>query len=320
MIHTNLPLISVIVPLYNKELFIDESLRCIMAQTLSNIEILIVDDGSQDKSVDIIRQYLEKDSRIKLIQCAHNGAAIARNIGIAHAQGEYLSFLDADDIFDAQMLEKTYRTAKENDSDIVVFQYRELDCATGHIKHHRESCKQVVANNNVFSTGLAILSEASPTPWNKLFRRTFIEKYQLRFQNLASCNDFAFTKCALLVAERVHYRAEELITYRRHNHSISCRRYKSASNIVDAGKEVLSFIYRYFPNQDIKPFYKLMLFHCAHEYRFFPEHEDTSSYLKSVMEFLPLRYRILFAKKIIYFRIKQCLRRFFTHNTMGNRG
>lgn len=230
---------------------------------------------------------------------------------MSRARGEYLSFLDADDIFDAQMLEKAYQTAKENNSDIVVFQYRELDTFTGRIRRNCESCKHAAANGNVFPAGLAILREASPCPWNKLFRRSFIEKHQLRFQNLSSCNDFSFTKCALLVAERVHFRGEELLTYRRHKHSISNTRYKYAENIIEAGKELLSFIEKHFPKCSYKEFYDLMLFHCAHEYRLFPKHEESRNYVKRVMEFFPLYYRIQFVKKSAYFRVKQCLRGFF---------
>ena len=311
MSKTDNPLVSVIVPVYNAEAYINESLSCIVSQSIKDIEIIIIDDGNNDKTVDILHQYADSDSRIKIIQSGHKGAAIARNIGLGIARGEYLSFLDADDIFDAQMLEKSYLTAKKHNSDIVVFQYRELNMLTGHMRRNCEAARQAAENNNTFSTGIHILREASPVPWNKLFRREFIEEYGLQFQDLTSCNDFAFTKCALLVAKRVHFLREELITYRRHGQSISSTRYKNASNIVEAGKEVLSFIKRHFPDQNIEEFYKLMLFHCAHEYRIFPTHEDTRPFLKKALALFPLWYRIKFIRKITTFRIRQKIRRLF---------
>lgn len=120
--------VSVILPVYNGEKYLKQCLDSICSQTLKEIEILCVDDGSTDHTAEILADYAKKDERIRVIHQANAGAGAARNNGLRQASGEYLSFLDADDFFEPDMLERAYAKAKEEDAQIVVFasdQYRE---------------------------------------------------------------------------------------------------------------------------------------------------------------------------------------------------
>ena len=105
--------VSVILPVYNASDYLHQCMDSIVGQTLKDIEIICVDDGSTDNSLDILKEYEQKDKRVKVIQQKNAGAGAARNNGLSIATGEYLSFLDSDDFFEPDMLEKAYEKAKE---------------------------------------------------------------------------------------------------------------------------------------------------------------------------------------------------------------
>ena len=110
--------VSVVVPIYNAEKYLKQCLDSIQNQTLTDIEIIMIDDGSKDGSADISKQYLS-DSRFSYYYKENEGLAAARADGIARASGEYLGFIDSDDWIEPDMYEKMYNAAKSNDSDIV---------------------------------------------------------------------------------------------------------------------------------------------------------------------------------------------------------
>ena len=137
--------VSVIVPIYNKEKYLHDCLNSIIGQTLDSIEIILVDDGSTDKSKDICQEYLNKDSRISYYYQENEGLASARQTGIELAKGEYIGFIDGDDWIDLEMYEKMYSKAKEYDADVVFCNrmynneaYRpSKDLPTGHYDRNR---------------------------------------------------------------------------------------------------------------------------------------------------------------------------------------
>ena len=114
------PKVSVIIPVYNVEEYLRECLDSVVNQTLKEIEIICVDDGSTDSSLDILKEYAEKDNRITVMKQANLHAGVARNAGLSVAKGEYLSFLDSDDFFEKDMLEKMFLKVSSNLSDVIV--------------------------------------------------------------------------------------------------------------------------------------------------------------------------------------------------------
>ena len=112
------PLISVIVPAYNAETFIQRTLDSILTQTYTNIEVLVVDDGSQDRTAEIVESFVEKDSRVTLLKQKNAGVATARNLAIEKSRGEYIAPIDADDIWYPQKLEKQVQCMLEADQSI----------------------------------------------------------------------------------------------------------------------------------------------------------------------------------------------------------
>ncbi|MCR5543130.1 MAG: glycosyltransferase, partial [Eubacterium sp.] len=126
--------VSAILPIYNAEGFLRQTLDCLINQTLKEIEIICVDDGSKDNSYEIIKEYSEKYDNVIGITQENAGAGAARNKGLSVAKGEYLSFLDADDFFETNMLELAYNHAKKYDSDITVFNSNQYFEETGEYK------------------------------------------------------------------------------------------------------------------------------------------------------------------------------------------
>lgn len=212
------PKVSVIVPVHNTEKYLEQCLSSILGQTLEDIEVICVDDNSTDGSAEILERFSKEDRRLRVLQSPSLGAGGARNIGLASAQGEYLSFLDADDFFEPDMLESAVAKAEEDQSDIVVYGSWLYDTA-------RQANRQ--AKWKLQMEGLPEERPFTPTEvsdrifnifgneaWNKLFRTSRIQEKGLHFQEISRANDLYFT-CTALVQSRtisvinrafVHYR------------------------------------------------------------------------------------------------------------------
>lgn len=120
-------LISIITPMYNAEKYVGLTIESVLEQTYKNWEMIIVNDGSKDSSAKIVENYVQKDSRIKLINQTNAGSATARNNALRNAQGQYICFLDADDLWDAVFLEKQINFLKEKNAALVFSSYRRID-------------------------------------------------------------------------------------------------------------------------------------------------------------------------------------------------
>lgn len=123
----NLAEISVIIPVYNVEKYLRECIDSVCNQTFKDIEIICVDDGSDDSSLEILKEYEVKDKRFKIFENSHEGPSSARNIGLDNAEGKYIYFMDSDDFIEHDALEKLYNTAEKNDTDMVIFKLINLD-------------------------------------------------------------------------------------------------------------------------------------------------------------------------------------------------
>lgn len=120
-------LVSIITPLYNSERFVTEAIKSVLAQTYPHWEMLVINDGSTDKGPEIVKQYIQTDPRIHLINQKNGGSAAARNNGIGQARGRYIAFLDADDQWDANFLEEQLKLLKEKNCLLVYSAHRRID-------------------------------------------------------------------------------------------------------------------------------------------------------------------------------------------------
>jgi glycosyltransferase involved in cell wall biosynthesis len=226
-------------PVYNGEEYLRQCLDSVVNQTLKEIEIICVDDGSVDGSLQILQEYAAKDSRVMVLQQANAGAGAARNNGLKKATGKYLSFLDSDDFFQQDMLEKAVAKLVQDKADFVVFRCDQYMNDTQTFKKAAYTLKQQnlppyspfsfrEITDNVFRTFIG-------WAWDKVYDREFVIKNQLTFQEQRTSNDMLFVFSALVKAKRITWLDEVLAHQRRNNgQSLSNTREQSWSCFYQA--------------------------------------------------------------------------------------
>ena len=167
--------VSVIIPVYNVEIYIEKCINSLINQTLKEIEFIFVNDGSPDNSVSIIKKYQKKDKRIKLLEKENGGQASARNLGMKHAKGEYIAFVDSDDYVKENMYELMYNRAKKDNLDIVM-------CENYLVYNDRieEKKNSITENDEQIITPEKYIT-LSPSPCNKIIKKEYIEKCKFTF-------------------------------------------------------------------------------------------------------------------------------------------
>lgn len=213
----NNPKISVIIPVYNGEKYTNQCLDSLLNQTFKDFEIICVNDGSNDKSLAILEQYAQKDSRIKIINRQNAGPAEARNKGIDIATGDYLSILDCDDFFDLDMFELMYNHAVKYDTDITFCKGRTFDDKTKVIKEIGNINFEILPDKEVFSaTDVAdyIFQIDINWAWDKLYKASFVKENKFLFQTTKVHDDSFFAAYPLTKAKRMSVLNKTLCTYR----------------------------------------------------------------------------------------------------------
>ena len=230
--------ISVIVPVYNCEDYLEESLGSILKQTFNDIEVICIDDGSTDDSLGILNEMASSDSRIQVFPQENQGAGAVRNYGMKKASGDYVYFFDADDYLLKEGLEKAYSNAIRNDSDIVFFkfdQYKDNKFLTHSGPYIELQFKGADFDNFTFDwhdyrTGPFTGPFA---PWLKLYKKEFLDAYDcFRFPNDLNHNDVPFHVMTFLKASKISFVPEHLYRYRIDNAgSITNNRLKKYDHI-----------------------------------------------------------------------------------------
>jgi len=217
-----LPLVSVIIPAYNAETFIEKTILSVLSQTYNNIEVLVVDDGSRDRTAEIIQTFAQNDHRIILLQQSNAGVAAARNLAIEKAQGEYIAAIDADDIWYPQNLEKQVQCMLKSEPSVgVVYSWsvdiNEADLLTGGFYNSTIEGEVYTALIYKYFIGNASSS---------LIRRVCFNKVggyncQLKAENAQGCEDWDLH---LRIAEYYQFKVvpEFLVGYRQIDSSMSC--------------------------------------------------------------------------------------------------
>ena len=211
--------VSVILPVYNVEAYIGQCITSLLQQTLKDIEIICINDGSTDNSLGILQDYQAKDHRIRIVNQENKGAGAARNIGIELAQGQYLSFLDADDYFDKDMLRLAYNRAEEKKADICIYESTLFDNETGEKKKCTFSVrKDKLPKSDVFSRAQInsnLFTSIMGWAWDKLYKKSFVLNNNLQFQEQRTTNDMYFVYASLLKAGRITLLNKPLYFQRR---------------------------------------------------------------------------------------------------------
>ena len=202
--------VSVVIPVYNVEKYLNECMDSIVNQTLSDIEIICINDGSTDNSLDILQEYASCDDRIIIFNQKNQGHAVATNKGIDMAQGEYLFLMDSDDILKLNALELTYNEISEKKVDFVLFKSLNYDDQKDeYYESENFSMNNIfeVVGNEIFDYNdiKELMFNACVTPWSKLYSREFIIRENIRFPEGLIFDDNVFFYESLLKAKRISF-------------------------------------------------------------------------------------------------------------------
>lgn len=224
--------ITVVVPMYNCEAYADEQLVSLSKQTFEDFEVICVDDGSTDATLDRVKEFCAADRRFRYITKENGGAGSARNAGLDAAVGKYVIFLDADDAYSERMLEELYSAAGRHDADITICKFYWQDDLLGQATSSRGLSQVLAKSEGAVHPGDIphLFTCTNPSPINKLYRRDFLDAIGLRYTTRKIAQDLTFTFSALPLANRIVGVDKELATVRTgvDNDSITSGRHKHA--------------------------------------------------------------------------------------------
>ena len=186
------PLVSIVIPVYNVEKYLKQCMDSVIGQTYANLEIVCVNDGSPDNSISILREYEQRDSRVKVIDTENQGLSGARNVGTSYCSGDYLLYLDSDDWIDLETVELSLCTAQENDVDLVLWNYvKEYGGYSQPVMVFEKKSSFIEENYIKLHQRLIGLTgdqlrhpeqcDSISTAWGKLYKTSVIKQHDIQF-------------------------------------------------------------------------------------------------------------------------------------------
>lgn len=210
--------VSVIVPFYNGEEYVQATMQALREQTLEEIEIICVDDESTDNTYGCLLEIQKLDDRVQVFKQKKGNAGAARNLGLQHAKGEYLLFLDSDDLYEPDLLEKLYKECEDKQADVCVCDADQYDVVRGeYVVKPQYLREKLIPEELPFSRetmGKYMLYFTNSAPWNKMVRKSFIEENEIQFQEIDRANDQYFSIMCLILAKRITVVREKLVHYK----------------------------------------------------------------------------------------------------------
>lgn len=224
-------LISIIVPVYNVEKYLENCIDSILQQSYSNIEIVIVDDGSEDLSGSICDQYLQKDNRVKVIHQKNGGLSSARNTGLANSSGKYVTFIDSDDYVHPQMIEVLYKNLIETSADISACEYKKTEKT--HLEFEKLPKQEKCVWDSIQAMKMYYASRISGVSCCKLYKRKILEKR--KFPEGKIHEDEFTTMFYLFYADKIVHTTLQLYYYFCRENSIMNAKFdKKRMDVLDA--------------------------------------------------------------------------------------
>ena len=287
-------LITVIINVYNGEKFLKKCIDSVINQTYKNLEILIINDGSTDKTLDICKSY--KDERIKIITTKNQGVSLSRNVGIDNAKGEYLYFIDADDFIELDTIEYLHSLCKNYNCDLstcnplVIFDYN--------FTQKKEKEKISILNSYDMLKKVLLLENMAGTTWNKLIKRELFDN--IRFQNRIT-NDVVVTYKLILKCNKIIYSNQKKYYYLKHQNCISIDGYEKKERSIDFYNAIIE---RY---NELKKIYPKMIENDIGLLRgilklYLVENREVQSFLETQKTLK--KYRKIFSFKMLASNIK----------------
>lgn len=245
-----MPKISIIVPVYNCEKYISNCINSILEQSFKDFELILVDDGSSDRSFEICESFAKKDNRVRAIHQPNSGVSRARNRGLDEAKGEYIGFVDGDDCVDKEMYKRLYKNLADNNADISI-------CGIVNYFLKKNGITEKVRQSQVdgfwIFSGEQALKEAlqsrlySVNPVNKLFKKELFDK--LRYPEGKISEDAFLIPVVISKAGKVVYDSKPMYYYLRRENSITTSNFSDRDwDVVEAYKNHLNMVSEKFPN------------------------------------------------------------------------
>ena len=245
--------ISIVIPVYNVGKYLPECLNSLINQTLKEIEIICINDGSTDNSLEILNAYAQKDNRIKIINKKNEGQGIARNIGIEMAQGEFIGFVDPDDWVHSEMYEKMYNQAKKLASQVVICDYKkylekkdkfiDVNIFRKAVSLTKSKAVKFPSGENIDKEFLDRTLLVSPAyTWNAIYEIDLLKNNDIKYSNLRCYEDVIFNLKTRVLAQRISYINSAFYCYRIRTSSTlraNDKRYIDLINIIGLVKEYL---------------------------------------------------------------------------------
>lgn len=264
----NNPKVSIIMPVYNTESYVSQAVESIIEQTLSEIEIIIINDGSTDNSLQILQKYAQEDSRIQLYSQENSGQSIARNKGVTYATGQYLYFMDSDDLLDIETLSYCYDQCEKSKLDFVYFNAEIINPDSGvsiNLNYNHsddETSKKIYKGEEALNKQL-IKQKFTPSPCLNFIRRTYYSNAHLFFFPNIIHEDQLFTVLLYCKAERVMSINRYFFKRRFRKDSTMTQTFtwKNIHGYLCVTRELLTYIKKEAPQQKqiINSFLKQML-------------------------------------------------------------
>lgn len=206
------PLISIIIPVFNSEIYISRCIDSIFNQTFENFEVICIDDGSTDKSGIICDEYASKDSRIKVIHKKNEGVSVARNTGLQNIKGNFVSFIDSDDWLESDFLQLLYEKITTEKADISL-------CGWNFVyTNGTKSCLSEIGTTKIENINLALINKGNPRVWGKLFKSDLLKN--IVFNNSISIGeDSLFYIETLIKSNKIAVINKPLYNYEKRNES-----------------------------------------------------------------------------------------------------
>lgn len=224
--------VSVIVPIYNVEDYVETCMLSLINQTMKDIEIICVDDGCQDRSIERIEKYWNSDPRITIIHESNRGLAGARNYGVHSANTGFVMFCDSDDYYDPTMCQKMYDAINQNSTDLAICGIK-MSYLSGYDKCRDDRLYydlKFIGKQNITKD---VLEMTDVSACNKIFRQSLINKYDLHFPEGLLYEDYYFTKSYMLLSKSMFFVDEKLYNYLRRDNSIMTNTFSGNSRALD---------------------------------------------------------------------------------------
>ncbi|MGG0464509.1 glycosyltransferase family 2 protein [Priestia aryabhattai] len=293
------PKVSIVVAAYNVEKYISRCINSLLNQTLEEIEILVINDGSKDNTVSVVDTIQKSDSRVKLITQSNGGLSAARNTGIDNAKGEFIAFLDGDDYVESNMYEMLYNQMVKEEADLSICNfYKVWENEKFEEQKRTENClKTSLIEKSYITNFLTKHDEAFVVAWNKLFRLSIITRNKLKFENRAFFEDVGFIPRYLYFSRHITHVNEPLHFYIQRAGSIT----KSYNPIIEKSSEnTINIVRDFFQdkiNKDIIKAFELRL--LIYQINYSLENKKNINILKNRVinlqkgrAMLPLKHRV----------------------------